>query len=137
MKSLTAFFLIGLVIFSNYGAKNTGVKDVELMGISVESGIFDSKDWQESLGSYREAIVPDADTAIEIAESIIHGIARNMNGFGNNFYVSSVFYDEPDKIWVVGFLEKDDNTGELILGGGCSIAIKMADGQVLRLWFGE
>lgn len=100
--------------------------------IDFKSGNYFNKDWNEASGTYDKAVVPDKETALKIAEAIFEGMDKSKD---IQEYVSqSVFYDEQDEIWIVSFWKESN---EIAIGGDCSIAIKKADGTVLRIWFGE
>ena len=101
--------------------------------ITYETGVFYDKNWNETIGTYSgEPVIPNADTALSIAEAIFDGMKKSEKAQG--YVPQNVFYDEEDEIWIVSFWgdSKKDN-----LGGDCSIALQKKDGKVLRIWFGE
>lgn len=100
--------------------------------VKFESGIYHDKNWNEIVGSYTRATIPDEKTALEIAKGIFNGMEKNEET--QKYIPQSVFFDEQDEIWIVSFW-KDSN--DVALGGDCSIAIQKQDGKVLRIWFGE
>ena len=100
--------------------------------IEFDSGEFFNKEWAEDVGTYKGDIIPNMDVAVEVAKDIFDGIPKNPSTVG--YVPLSVFYDEPDGIWIVTFGEK---SMENIVGGDCSIALQKSDGKVLRIWFGE
>lgn len=100
--------------------------------IEYESGNYYNKNWDESVGTYQKAIVPNKETAIEIAKVIFNGMDKSKEA--QEYIPNSAFYDVQDKVWIVSF-GKDAN--KTTLGGDCCIAIREEDGKVLRIWFGE
>lgn len=100
--------------------------------VNFKTGNYFNKDWNETCGTYKEAVVADKETAIKIAEAIFNGMEKNKETQG--YVAKSVFYDEYDEIWIVTF---GKNSEEIVLGGDCSIAMQKSDGKVLRIWFGE
>ena len=109
-----------------------GETEVEKDMVQYKSGIYHDKNWNETVGTYQEKIVANKNVAIEIATAVFEGI--NKSEEVQKYVLQSVFYDEPDEVWIVSF-GKDSN--EITLGGDCNIAIQKSDGKVLRVWFGE
>lgn len=100
--------------------------------IEYQSGNYHDKNWNDMVGTYSEPVIPDKETAVEVAKAIFNGMNTSEDMNGN--VPKSVFYDEQDEIWIISFGEdSDENT----LGGDFSIAIQKTDGKVLRIWFGE
>lgn len=100
--------------------------------VDFEAGIFFDKHWDETVGTYEGAVVPNKETAIEVAKSIFNGMEKNNDA--QQYVPQTVFYDEQDGIWIVSFWKESN---EIIVGGDCSIAIQKEDGKVLRIWYGE
>lgn len=110
--------------------------DAESDTITYESGEFDNKNWNDTVGTYCSDVIPDEDTALKVAQAIFDGIEKNK--IEQEYVPYSVFYDEQDEIWIVSFGENlDEFSDEIIVGGGCDIAMQKKDGKVLRIWFGE
>ena len=130
-KRLSFCVFVSLLIFSSC----TGIANKEVfdMGnVAYSSGIYHDKNWDESVGTYTGAVVPDKETAIKIASAVLPPI--QAQGYVPDYVVQAVFFDETDEIWIVSFWEDREHDVD---GGDCSIAIKKADAQVLRIWFGE
>lgn len=101
--------------------------------IKYESGTFYDKNWSESIGTYSEQpVIPDADTALAIAQTIFDGMKKSTEA--QQYVPQSVFYDSQDEIWIVSFWNTSSQTST---GGDCNIAMQKKDGKVLRIWFGE
>lgn len=130
MKKKTVLLItiiLSIVLFSaceNNNKENNMVK--------YKSGNYYDKNWSEDAGTYTGVVVPDKETALEIAKAIFNGMDKSKDA--QEYVPKSVFYDNQDEIWIISFA-KDSN--EIILGGDCSIAIQKKDGKVLRIWFGE
>ena len=126
-KLVMLLIVIGMM-FCSACENNQQEKDM----VKYESGIFYDKNWDETVGTYSDAAVPNKETAIKIAQAIFDGMKKSNEE--QKYILQSVFYDEQDEIWIVSF---GDNSSQIILGGDCSIAIQRKDGKVLRIWFGE
>ena len=109
------------------------------MPVAYESGIYHDKNWDDHTGSYENNVIPDMETAITVASAIFD--AMEKSSAAEKFTPQDVFYDEVDGIWIVSFWESipDDtqDSAPVVVGDCCSIAIREADGTVLRIWFGE
>lgn len=130
MKRILAILLAAVlcaVLFSACG--NIQNKSVI---INYETGIYYNKNWNESAGAYTVDVIPNKETAIAVAEMIFETMEKSQSF--NEYVPNSVFFDEPDEIWIVSFSKDSD---EIILGGDCNIALQKKDGKVLRIWFGE
>lgn len=133
-KFVLLFILLPLCIFSACTSKDEPRDNMITFDKDVyyDEGVFFDKNWNETIGTYKEAVVPNKETALEIAKAIFNGMEKTEDE--KQFVPQSVFYDEQDEIWIVSFWK---DSSEYIVGGGCSIAIQKADGKVLRIWFGE
>jgi hypothetical protein len=105
------------------------------MEIGFKTGTFFDKNWDEPLGTYKGDCVPTKEVAMEIATSIMNELQKN--GKFKKCVLASVFYDEVDEIWIVIFCDYTEGRGFVTLGGGCTIAIKKSNAQILRIWTGE
>ena len=99
--------------------------------VEFEAGSYFDKNWEESIGTYKGAVIPDKDTAMNVAISIFDGMSKSEEVA--EYVVQSIFYDEQDEIWIVSFWKDSEN----LMGGDCSIALQKKDGKVIRIWFGE
>ena len=99
--------------------------------VEFEAGSYFDKNWEESIGTYKGAVIPDKDTAMNVAISIFDGMSKSEEVA--EYVVQSIFYDEQDEIWIVSFWKDSAN----IIDGDCSIALQKKDGKVIRIWFGE
>lgn len=117
-----------IVIFISACGKEQKDDDI----VRYESGNYYDKNWDEPVGTYTGAVIPDQETALEIAKAVYNGMEKNKKE--QEYVQQFVFYDEQDEVWIVSFGENSD---EIIAGGGCSIAMRKSDGKVLRIWFGE
>lgn len=100
--------------------------------VNYETGCYYDKNWDDTVGTYADAVIPDKETALEMAKAIFSGMKKGKEE--QEYVPQSVFYDDQDEVWIVSFWENSD---AFVLGGGCSIAMQKSDGKVLRIWFGE
>lgn len=105
---------------------------VENKDVVYKSGIYDNKNWDESIGTYVMDVIPDEETALKTAEAIFNGMEKSETA--QEYVPQSVYYDEQDGIWIISFWQESD---EATLGNDCNIAMQKKDGKVLRIWFGE
>ena len=104
--------------------------------IRYESGEYFNKNWDDGIGTYKKAVIPDEKTALNVARSIFDGMEKSEDV--EKYEAQAVFFDEKDQIWIVSFYqEQQESKVPLTIGGGCDIAIQKSDGKVLRIWFGE
>lgn len=126
-------FVALVILFSMISCSACGNGKKENDRIQYESGIFHDKNWSETVGTYRgEAVIPDEETALKVAEAIFDGMEKSKKA--QKYVPQSVFYDDQDEIWIVSFWK---DSSQAMLGGDCSIAMQKKDGKVLRIWFGE
>ena len=129
---LLVVLVLGLILSSACAhSKKTENNEVNNM-VKFESGNYFNKDWSETAGNYRGVVVPNKETALNIAQAIFSGLEKSKEM--QDYIPQSVFYDEQDEIWIVSFWKESN---QITLGGDCSIAIQKSDGKVLRIWFGE
>ena len=102
------------------------------MVIDYETGIYYSKNWNDTVGTYSGSVIPDDKAAVEIATAIYNSIPKRDEA--QEWTPQYVFYDEQDEIWIVSFWKTSD---ESLMGGCCSIALQKQDAKVLRIWYGE
>ncbi|MEI3239904.1 MAG: hypothetical protein V8S32_07715 [Lachnospiraceae bacterium] len=69
--------------------------------VEFEAGSYFDKNWEESIGTYKGAVIPDKDTAMNVAISIFDGMSKSEEVA--EYVVQSIFYDEQDEIWIVSF----------------------------------
>ena len=126
--------LVLVVIFSMLCCFACGNSKNEDVVIEYESGIYHNKDWSDPIGTYRNDVIPDEETALEVAKAIYEGMENNEDE--REYVPQHVFYDTQDEVWIVSFW-KWENTDIRTVGGCCSIAMQKKDGKVLRIWAGE
>ena len=102
--------------------------------IQYKTGVYDDKDWSDTVGTYYGDVVPNETVALNIAKAIFEGIEKNQST--SSFTPQLVFYDEEEKVWIVSFWN-NEAVSNGIIGYDCSIAINKSDGRVLRIWYGE
>ncbi len=126
MKRAIVVFLIVIIAISCTACADSNT-------ITYESGEFDNKNWNDTVGTYSKAdVIPDEDTALKVAQAIFDGMEKSKDS--QEYVPQYVFYDEQDEIWIVSFWK---NSNSFVAGGDCSIAMQKKDGKVLRIWFGE
>ena len=136
--SIIVVLLLNISLFSacSTAEKETveqpSLKTEEMNGVDLEKGVLADKNWDETVGTYQGAVVPNEEVALEIAKTIFN--AMEKSDAAQEYVPQSVFYDEQDEVWIVSFWKE---TEEITVGGDCSIAIQKSDGKVLRIWFGE
>ena len=130
MKKILMLLCIVLFSIVLLSACAKGTKESNM--IKYEFGSYYDKDWNENVGTYEGAAIPDQETALGIAKVIFNGMDKSKAV--QEYVPKSVFYDTQDEIWIISFGKDSD---EIILGGDCSIALQKKDGKVLRIWFGE
>lgn len=112
-------FLIFPIIISLLCFSACGNKESKNDTIPLETGIYYDKNWDEPVGSYKQEVIPDKETAIEVAKTIFSRMEKSKEA--QEYTPQSIFYDEQDEVWIISFgKDLKDN----IVGGGCSIAIE-------------
>lgn len=96
--------------------------------VSFDKGIYQNKDWDELKFSVDDDCVPDKETAISIAESIM--AHYHQKGHFEDFVTQSVFYDTEDEIWIVTFYEPTINQ----TGSAFNIAIRKNNAEIIKMW---
>lgn len=89
------------------------------MNLKYEEGAYYNKDWNETVGTYTNDIIPSSKDAVNIAVSIYNGMEKSKEMSGLVPY--AVFYDTHDEIWIVNF--RNPNS-EKMIGGDCNIALQ-------------
>lgn len=98
--------------------------------VNYDSGVYGNKDWDSKEFPVEVNCVPDAETAIAVAGSVL--LRMQKEGKYENYAPISVFYDTKDKIWVVSFGLTDGS-----LGADLSFAVREADAGIEKIWAGE
>jgi len=96
--------------------------------ISISSGIYQNKNWESFEFPISDECVPNSDTAISIAQSIMLNFKKE--GMFKDYSLQSVFFDTQDKIWIVSFYP--DKKG--YAGSDFHIAIRRDNAQVVKMW---
>ena len=47
--------------------------------VEYKSGIFHDKNWEEEIGTYQDAVIPDKDTAVAIASQIYKSMKKMIS----------------------------------------------------------
>lgn len=129
MYKLVILIICCVIVFCSCNSKSRRTDMVE-----YESGEYFNKNWDEQVGTYQEDVIPNMETAINVATQIFEGMKKSSDS--QEYVPQYVFYDEKDAIWIVSFWKEFDSD-TVIVGGDCSIAIQRKDGKVMRIWFGE
>lgn len=136
MKKIKCLLLIMyLIVITGCNRNQFNMKGTSTMDIEFEQGIFNDKNWDENIGTYKKDVIPNKETAVAVAVQIFNGMEKKS--YAEKYVPQSVFYDEVDGIWIVSFWEENNNDEMITLGNDCSIALKKNNGQILRIWFGE
>jgi hypothetical protein len=88
------------------------------------------KEWDQIQWTFHEDAIPDKETAINVANSIMTGMQKAESKY-QGLVIVGLFYDTVDKIWVVSF-----SKGPHVLGGMC-MALRQDDGCVIKMWAAE
>ena len=62
------------------------------------SGIYEYKDWDDDIGTYKHPVIPNQDVAIAVATQIFRGMVDN--NLRENYVPQMVFYDNLDRIFL-------------------------------------
>ena len=100
--------------------------------IALEFENYPNKNWEDSVGTYTQDVIPNKESAVEVASAIYRHLS--IASEEQSYTPQAVFYDKTDRIWIVSF---SDASKKDTVGGDCSIALQQKDGKVLRIWFGE
>lgn len=130
-KFLIIFLLLSFMLIGCASSKNDSNRSD--LTISYKSGAFWDKNWDSDIGTYTGVAIPNEECAIAVASAIYNAIPGEDD---EGRVPTGVFFDEEEEIWIVSFGRLPYN-GVYFLGGDCSIALRKADGQVVRIWFGE
>ena len=101
--------------------------------VHYEEGIYD-KGWGRAVGNLDRICIPNKDKAIKIACSIFENFQKE--GEFKNYVVQEVLFDTQEKIWIVSFWAKHDET-VIAVGGGLSIVLRADNAQVIKTISGE
>ena len=105
--------------------------------ITVEYGTQNRVYWGDTVGSYSQKIIPDAETAIEISNVIM----SHLTGVGDavSWPLQYVYYNTDDGVWIMSYWKDADIEDEYtaVVGLCLSVALRESDGGVVRIWFGE
>ena len=127
--------LLGLCILLLVGCQNEQVATTsDTDSIFYCSGRFPVHP-EDPVGTYTQPVIPDEETAIEVATAIMQSIQRK--GYGKEYVIQSVFFDTVDEIWIVTFALPQYDVTALMDGGGYSIAMRKSNAEVVRIWAGE
>lgn len=139
-KSMIAILVL-LCILSGCGhmsvreqAVNSTTSQDDGVDVEVKTGIY-QKDWSDPVGKLTDPLIPDKETAVKIATAILESI--QAKGYWKTYTLHSIYFDTAEEVWLVSFGEEQDDIGALIDGGGCTIAIKKSNAEVLGVWAGE
>lgn len=102
------------------------------LSYTYRTGVYHNKDWSDDWGTYTAAAIPNVKTAISIASELFQNL--QSDGIGQNYVLSSVFFDTEDNIWIITFSQSTDSS---IDGGEFNVALDKSSGTVLRMWFAE
>lgn len=133
MKKMVSVLLVAVMctaLFASCAVSNENVQDPT---ITFESGIFPSRDWDASEGSYTKEAVPDEETALRAAQAVFAGMKKT--GQESSYVASRLWYDTEKEMWLVSFdyrIFTMDTT--LINEIATSIVIRKSDGKVIKIF---
>ena len=99
--------------------------------VACYMGTYWDKNWEETFYTYTGDPISDTGTAIAVATAIFNGMIKSDKG--PDWVPQSVFYDEPDEIYIVSFCADSD----MPTYNDWNIAIRKQDGKVMRIWSTE
>lgn len=123
MKKIVVVLLIVLATFSLHGCS---------VSISYYEGEYHDKVWLTNEETIEKICVPNAETAISIAELILEDY--QMQGSYRGYYIRSVMYDPIEGVYIVSSWP---DKGDSYMGLTLSMAIDEKDAQVLGIWIRE
>lgn len=139
MKKLSLLLLsVALCMALLAGCNQSPVKkrmEIQVDGITVPGMVVPSF-WDFAAEvvqfPYLGAAIPDQDTAIEYTQVIFQG----MNGgrLAKKYVPTALFFDEEQEVWITTFTKKGSDP-ETASGRRYRIAVRKADGEVLRIWW--
>ena len=100
--------------------------------ISVEPWPSWQEDWKNPKYPRDFVCVPDAETAIAIADRMVEPY-RKYERY-EDFTPTSVYYDEEAEVWLVVFTEMNAEEGYVTLDSSLTFAIRKADGCVVSVF---
>ena len=103
--------------------------------ITFQTGVYDNSNWDDQFGTYHGDAIPDQQVAVNVASQIYEGMEKSSEE--KDYVPQYVFFDEQSEVWIVSFWPEWSETDEIILGGECNIALRKADGKVMRIWYTE
>ena len=110
--------------------------DFRLDHSKMDASFFESEYYDETIGIYEKAVIPNKEMALEICNTIIKGMQDVSEQLAENEYVPfSIFYDTEKELWIVSYFARKGK--EEFVGNGWSIALRKCDGKVLKIWSEE
>ncbi len=132
MKKIVVLLLIPIMLLVGCGqsqeAESTAKWEPPL-GIDT---IYDMQ-WASEWGYYQKDVLPDEEVAKAVAQKIFDSIKADHKARG--YKLQHATYYEEENAWMVFFANPLKKSELSWLGGGCTIALSKADGQVLRIFW--
>lgn len=117
-----------LSVFIYFFTYRKEVQELKKFDIKISQGIYRDKNWDNYEFPINEICVPDANTALAIAEVILSNY-QNQGKF-KNYYPQTIFEDTQDQIWIISFYPNTTN----YIGATFNIAIKKEDATIIKIW---
>ncbi len=94
-----------------------------------------AENWSENNGCYDHDVLPTKETAEAVAQQIFDSIKEE---YGKEEYelIYATYY-KTENAWMVFFHRPQKEDGLTLMGGGCTIALNKANGQVMRVFWGQ
>ncbi len=94
-------------------------------------------EWEDLHDTYNGAVIPDAETAIEVADII----RFHMTGLGNvkSWPLQQVFYDIEEHVWIISYWKDEGGESDRTVSTSMclNIAVRESDGCIVTIWFDE
>lgn len=118
-------------------AESAESSDDESSILFVPRGDWWNDDWVNPGLIYTEAVVPNKETALKVAQAVYDSLDAEYRD--SRFIPRTVFYDDTDEVWTISFGRNPDDIdppdGSTFVGPSTVIAIQKSDGKVLRIWY--
>ena len=124
-RIIAVMLVLTMLLMSASGCKQAQMPSKRLVAV------YDTN-WETDNGYYKEDVLPNEEAAEAVAQEIFDSIKGEC---AKNCVVQYTTYYEAQNAWMVYF-DEPWLEGEMVkLGGGCTIALNKADGQVMRIFW--
>ena len=135
MKKIIALALIPAMLLMTVTGCTQAQKEAKQAKKAEQLQTFYDENWDNDSGSYEKDVLPTKEAAEAVAQQIFDSIKEE---YGKEEYelIYATYY-KAENAWMV-FFHRPWKEGELMpMGGGCTIALNKANGQVVRVFWGQ